>query len=142
MDTGINMLGQFQGDSSLGLGSFQESSEPSLEFSSLEDRSLSNPLEQDAKTSEQGLCVLGTGWFRDWDELNEDDRWDLEDMLSGAIIQEMDSRNQTADQFQRFQDKLTKMREQKTAYVPQEGSRRGLNRRSRGFRKEHASELL
>jgi len=73
MDTGINMLGQFQGDSSLGLGSFQESSEPSLEFSSLEDRSLSNPLEQDARTPAQGsLEVSQTGWFSEYDELNEE----------------------------------------------------------------------
>ena len=30
MDSGFNMLGQFQGDSSLGLGSFQGNSQPSF----------------------------------------------------------------------------------------------------------------
>ena len=67
MDTGINMLGQFQGDSSLGLGSFQGNSYPSLEISSLEDRSLSNPFEQDAKISEQGLRVEKSGWYYEYD---------------------------------------------------------------------------
>ena len=42
MDTGINMLGQFQGDSSLGLGSFQGNSYPSLGFLNCDDQSSSN----------------------------------------------------------------------------------------------------
>ena len=55
MDTGINMLGQFQGDSSLGLGSFQGNSYPSLEISSLEDRSLSNPSKKDEDTDKKDI---------------------------------------------------------------------------------------
>ena len=41
MDSGFNMLGQFQGDSSLGLGSFQGNSHPSLEPNSLKTKECS-----------------------------------------------------------------------------------------------------
>ena len=81
MDTGINMLGQFQGDSSLGLGSFQGNSYPSLEISSLEDRSLSNPFEQDAKISGQGLRVSHVGYFYKISEKSEKEHQEIEDRL-------------------------------------------------------------
>ena len=58
MDTGINMLGQFQGDSSLGLGSFQGNSYPSLGFLNCDDQSASN----------KGLQIRKSGFFEDYDK--------------------------------------------------------------------------
>ena len=90
MDTGINMLGQFQGDSSLGLGSFQESSEPSLEFSSLEDRSLSNPFGGGAGEGLSGgilskrsshLEVHRVGWFAKYDIETPEKQKEIDDLV-------------------------------------------------------------
>ena len=74
MDTGINMLGQFQGDSSLGLGSFQGNSYPSLEISSLEDRSLSDPRAENSQPSSQGLEVKDIAYYQGWDSKTADEQ--------------------------------------------------------------------
>ena len=55
MDSGFNMLGQFQGDSSLGLGSFQGNSHPSF-----------------ASANPEGLMVQQTGWYKELDGI----KWD------------------------------------------------------------------
>jgi hypothetical protein len=49
MDSGFNMLGQFQGDSSLGLGSFQGNSQPST----------------------RALTLRPVGFFSDVDDMNK-----------------------------------------------------------------------
>ena len=79
MDSGFNMLGQFQGDSSLGLGSFQGNSEPSIQPTGFSDRSLSDPLKQDTGGFSENptFCsdifpVVRTGYYSNWDNLNED----------------------------------------------------------------------
>ena len=51
MDSGFNMLGQFQGDSSLGLGSFQGNSQPST----------------------RPLTLMPTGIYKDYDSKTEEE---------------------------------------------------------------------
>ena len=78
MDSGFNMLGQFQGDSSLGLGSFQGNSYPSLEFSSLEDRSLSNPSEKTAEAQPTQIPkIQPTHWYAGWRKKSKEEKADI-----------------------------------------------------------------
>ena len=60
MDSGFNMLGQFQGDSSLGLGSFQGNSQPTFEPLSLQTDLVTRP------------AIQPCGHFKDYDSLDEE----------------------------------------------------------------------
>ena len=74
MDSGFNMLGQFQGDSSLGLGSFQGNSYPSLEFSSLEDQSLSDPFAKISESDYQRFELKDIAYYQGWDDKTADEQ--------------------------------------------------------------------
>ena len=69
MDSGFNMLGQFQGDSSLGLGSFQGNSHPS--FASVSSESM-------AKSPSHQLGLISVGYYKDWDDKTKEERAKVE----------------------------------------------------------------
>ena len=71
MDSGFNMLGQFQGDSSLGLGSFQGNSQPSIVLTTQSNRA-GQPKAYQTATSLKAtpkLHLTPVGYFKHIEEL-------------------------------------------------------------------------
>ena len=103
MDSGFNMLGQFQGDSSLGLGSFQGNSHPSF-----------------ASANPEGLVVQQTGWYRHWDHYDEQDKWDREELIRSMILTDMDMGKIWPDKYKEkwSAETLDHMFKTRTAWVP------------------------